>query len=360
MPNSHAHAATRVAVPLLWAIALWLALAPVVIAQPSDAPTSEAGLRTYTVVAGDTLFVIAQRFGVPLEEIIAANGQVLIIPQPSAVTRDENAMGEVHALPGDSVTSIAARVGQPPQELAAANNLELYARLFPGQPLRVPRSLLPQPPLRYGTITQVRVPDRLVQGRTGVVIVEARREGARRATWNDLPLTFLPLDAGGLRWFAYLPVPALIAPATYRFTLSYAAGNGLELSRSWMVSVAAGGYDSQVINLPPDRGALLDPALVQAEAAKVNQVWAIRTPSSYWFGPFSLPIGTEYPTTSPFGTRRSYNAGPFSDYHAGQDFGAPTGVPVLVPGDGVVALAEMLTVRGGAVIIDHGGGVLTG
>ncbi len=344
------------------ALALWLLLVPGLHAQ--DSP------RTYTVVAGDTLFVIAQRFGVSLDELVAANGitnpdrleigQVLIIPTPGAGPAGVPTTGDVRALPGDTIASIAQRTGQSPEELAASNGLSVYARLFPGQPLQVPRAAIPEPPLRYGAITQVRVPERLVQGRTGVVIVEARRNVTLSATWNDLPLTFLPLDAEGRRQFAYLPVPALIAPASYWLTVSYLTGDGLSVSRSWMIPVAAGGYDSQVINLPPDRGALLDPALVQAEAAKVNAVWSERTPVTYWTGPFSLPIGAEYPTTSPFGTRRSYNAGPFSDYHAGQDFGAPTGVPVFVPGDGVVLLVEMLTVRGGAVIIDHGGGVLTG
>src|SRR3954469_12227122 len=55
---------------LLWALflGLWLAFLPrqVVLAQ------SEA--RSYTVVSGDTLFEIAQRFGITLDELSAYNG----------------------------------------------------------------------------------------------------------------------------------------------------------------------------------------------------------------------------------------------------------------------------------------------
>src|SRR6185369_6256859 len=72
------------------------------------------------------------------------------------------------------------------------------------------------------------------------------------------------------------------------------------------------------------------------------------------------PIAEAYETTSPFGTRRSYDGGPINSYHAGQDFGAPPGVTVTAPADGVVALAEPLQVRGNAVLIDHGHGVFTG
>src|SRR5690606_17386730 len=72
------------------------------------------------------------------------------------------------------------------------------------------------------------------------------------------------------------------------------------------------------------------------------------------------PVSSQYVTTSPFGTRRSYNSGPVASYHEGQDFAVPEGVPVLAPGNGTVALAEALNVRGNAVILDHGQGVFTG
>lgn len=355
--------------------ALWLALLLLHLqAAPLVAQTTADGTQTYTVVAGDTLFVIAQRFGVSLDDLIAANGivdpnrleigQVLIIPAPgvSATAQPLDGLETtlLRARPGDTVTSIAAGIGQSPTDLAEANALPLHARLFPGQPLRVPRDALPEQPLRFGAIQAVDFPERLLQGRTGMVTVSARRDVSLNGTWNGLPLTFLPVDGDARRQFAYLPVPALIAPSAYWFTLSYTANNGLQLNQAWLVAVGDGAYERQEINLPPDRGGLLAPELVQAEFAMVSALWNERSPALFWPGAFSLPIGAEYPTTSPFGIRRSYNGGPYSDYHAGQDFGAPTGVPVLVPGDGIVVLAEMLTVRGGAVIIDHGAGVFSG
>lgn len=61
-----------------------------------------------------------------------------------------------------------------------------------------------------------------------------------------------------------------------------------------------------------------------------------------------------------YGARRSYNGGPYPTYHEGVDFSAYAGTPVMAPAAGTVALAEPLTVRGGAVILDHGLGVYTG
>ncbi|MDW8268706.1 MAG: M23 family metallopeptidase, partial [Anaerolineae bacterium] len=68
-------------------------------------------------------------------------------------------------------------------------------------------------------------------------------------------------------------------------------------------------------------------------------------------------IADGFRQTSPYGTKRSYNGGPVSSFHAGTDWGAPEGTPVWAPAHGTVVLAEMLDVRGGAVIIDHGLGV---
>jgi murein DD-endopeptidase MepM/ murein hydrolase activator NlpD len=101
---------------------------------------------------------------------------------------------------------------------------------------------------------------------------------------------------------------------------------------------------------------------MQIEEAKVAAAWNYYTPDLVLRTPFSRPIASEYATTSPFGTRRYYDSGAnsYTGYHAGQDYGAPVGVPVLAPAVGIVSLAEPLGTRGNAVIIDHGRGVFTG
>jgi murein DD-endopeptidase MepM/ murein hydrolase activator NlpD len=82
------------------------------------------------------------------------------------------------------------------------------------------------------------------------------------------------------------------------------------------------------------------------------------TPRRYFGGLMGLPCAA--PVTSPFGSRRSYNGGALQAIHAGTDFAALPGAAVYAPAAGVVALAEPLTVRGNAVIIDHGWGIFTG
>jgi murein DD-endopeptidase MepM/ murein hydrolase activator NlpD len=341
----------------------------------SGAARAQDGERqSYTVVAGDTLFVIAQRYGIPLEALIAANniadanllevGQVLVIPTAAEAAQFAGVpaaeVTRVYARPGDTLAALAARYGLLPDDLASLNTISPTARLFPGQPLAIPSDAeLPQP-LRFGAITSVDLPERLIQGRTGRVVVRTRRPLSVEGLWNGLPVSFSPVAGDPAAQFAYLPAPALIEPSSYWLSLSYTAANGLVLSQAWPIAVGAGPYESQIIELPPDRGALLDPALVQSELEKVVAAWSPRTPQLLWSAVLSRPIDLQYATTSPFGTRRAYGGGPVDSYHAGQDFGAPPGVPVVAPGDGVVVLAEPLQVRGNAVIVDHGRGVFTG
>ncbi|MCB9147377.1 MAG: peptidoglycan DD-metalloendopeptidase family protein [Caldilineaceae bacterium] len=338
---------------------------------------------SYTVVAGDSLSAIAGRFGVTVDDLVALNniadpalievGQVLLIPGAAS----GETLGEVptilaNALPGETLLALAQRTLQDPAVLSALNNMSDTQRLFPMQPIRLPANgQLNLAELHLGAIQSVTLPDVLIQGRTGHLLVQSSRPLSLTATWNGLPIAFTPLTsapltetassaASALTEFALLPVPALLAPGPYTINLRYTARNGFVLQRDWQVTVAEGPYETQDIVLPDEKGGLLEPTLVEDELAKLTQVWSAVTPQLYWTGVFSLPISSEYATTSPFGTRRSYNSGPVASYHSGQDFGAPEGVTITAPAPGVVALAEPLNVRGNAVLIDHGRGIFTG
>ena len=324
---------------------------------------------SYTVQSGDTLAVIAERFGIAVETLSALNnitdpnliqvGQILLIPSADG-TLAAVPTAQVMANPGDTLLTVANRYGQDPQVLTTLNAITLTTRLFPGQPVALPLAAAPNAPTAFGAITGLTTPANVVQGRTGRVVVESSHPLSLTATWNGLPLAFTAQAADQLRQFTLLPAPALIAPAPYTFTLTYTAGNGLALTTQRLIAVVAGPYESQEILLPDEKGGLLAPELVNDELALMSGVWSQLTPTLWWSTVFTRPIGSQYETTSPFGTRRSYNGGPYSSYHAGQDFGAPEGVPILAPAPGTVALAAGLQVRGNAVLLDHGRGIYTG
>ncbi|NJN82349.1 MAG: peptidoglycan DD-metalloendopeptidase family protein [Caldilineaceae bacterium] len=325
---------------------------------------------SYTVVAGDTLGAIATRFGVSLEELVALNGiqdvnlvnvgQVLLIPGGAETTLNAVNTVQVRALPGESLVALAARHTLEPTVLSALNGLDTSARLYPGQAVRIPSGQTLPEALRFGAIQSVQAPASLVQGayRPRLRQLGSRDRCDRILEW---PADQLRTSDGQVtRQFAFLPTPALLDPAPYEFALTYTTSGGIPVTRSWQIPVVEGPYDSQEIVLPDDKGDLLDPTVVQEELAKLTNVWSQVSPTLQIWDRFARPIAEEYATTSPFGTRRSYNGGPYASYHAGQDFGAPEGALVLAPAAGVVVLAEALAVRGNAVVIDHGLGVFTG
>jgi murein DD-endopeptidase MepM/ murein hydrolase activator NlpD len=134
------------------------------------------------------------------------------------------------------------------------------------------------------------------------------------------------------------------------------AGRSTGITTGIIVENGRFGYER--IDLPASRASLLDPAVVATERERLDALRNTFTPQRYWVSAFQRPcMGT---ISSYFGAHRAYSGGPYTSYHSGVDFRAPGGTPVYAPAGGIVALAEPLAVRGNAVVIDHGWGVLTG
>lgn len=112
-----------------------------------DQSSAPVGPNDYVVVAGDTLFSIAQRFGTTVEAIQRANGiinpamisvgQRLTIPQGSSDTPSSQP-GTYVVQAGDTLYGIAAALGRSVQDLIAANNLSEPYLIVPGQVLIIP------------------------------------------------------------------------------------------------------------------------------------------------------------------------------------------------------------------------------
>lgn len=338
---------------------------------PGQAILAQGEAETYTVQPGDTLGLIAGQFGVSVNDLAAANGiedvnvlevgQVLVIPGADGMLPPAPWL-TIAAHPRQTLASIAADYGMDLGQLAAFNKLRESTRLFPGQPIRIPSDYAQAVGVNFGAIRVTAQPNRLAQGRTGLLRLETTRPVQVNVDWNGLTLPLIPdpTRADEAAWFVPVPVPALIALGRYDLVIEYTAANGRALTHTLPVNVFDGGYTTQNIVISDEKSGLLAPEVVQAEESMVRQIWTTVTPELRWSDLFARPIAEEFPTTSPFGTRRSYNSGPVSSYHAGQDFGAPEDVPVYAPASGTVVLAEALNVRGNAVIIDHGRGIFTG
>lgn len=116
------------------------------VATPTPSPTATPGVMTHTVSFGDTLFSIAQAYGVTMEAIAAANGltypyliyvgQELVIPEAGEVTP---VAGQVYVVQyGDTLFSIAQAYGTSVEALAQANGLTYPYIIYVGQTLVIP------------------------------------------------------------------------------------------------------------------------------------------------------------------------------------------------------------------------------
>ncbi len=174
-------------------------------------------------------------------------------------------------------------------------------------------------------------------------------------TVNGRRLTFARNEHG---YWALAGFGALARPGSYPVTITGTLADGRPVRDALQVAVVEAGYPTENLQLSPEVSRLLDPKLIAAEREQLMAIFTVITPRKLWAGPFQLPLNSKI--TSPFGTRRSYNKGPVNSYHEGTDFRGTVGTPIRAPAPGRVVLAEKLTVRGNAVLLDHGLGVYSG
>ncbi len=210
---------------------------------------------------------------------------------------------------------------------------------------------------RDGMPSEVRVSTSSVyQGGTLMVTVTEAQSGSATVFGRASPLA--PLG-GGLVGFVGFGTEDPPGPAVV--TVSYTSAGGSErVTRP--ITVVRTRWTVDYIDLPPGVGELLDPVLVAAEERLLATMYSGDT-ARKWDGAWIVPLdlsGHHVGISGYFGEQRSFNGGPVGGHHGGTDIGADSGTPVGSTNTGVVVLAARLTVRGNMVIIDHGGGVLSG
>jgi murein DD-endopeptidase MepM/ murein hydrolase activator NlpD len=129
-----------------------------------------------------------------------------------------------------------------------------------------------------------------------------------------------------------------------RVSASDQLGNSAVLERELLVQPA----DFPAEDLDLDPGSIGEEARA-AENARLSEIYGRPNGPRKWDGRFRSPV--EGDITTEFGTRRSY------EFHPGTDFAAPRGAPVRAPANAVVAFVGSVPARGNVLVLDHGAGV---
>ena len=336
----------------------------------------------YIVEEGDTLWEIAQRFGVPLDNLAGYNGILnpgqLSVGTELVIPGMEEVQGILvtETIPyGENLRSLSRRYHLPPGRLARLNRLTSPNELYSGSDLILPDSnvvvlptrrvslspsqsllelavlqnanpwrlvlsndlvgmaeVLPADVLRLpddaamdgpggfpGEIRTVEVsPSPLRQGGTTVIRLESDSEIDLRGRLIDHELHFFKDLDEG--FVALQGIHALTRPGFYPLTVSGEIKNGTSLGFSQMVYIQDGGYSFETLTVPPET---IDPDITKPEDSLWNSLPVEYTSQRMWEGIFEVPVvsaTSDVCFSSYFGNRRSYNGSPYNYFHTGLDF----------------------------------------
>jgi murein DD-endopeptidase MepM/ murein hydrolase activator NlpD len=387
---------------------------------PTVQPTQITG-PTYIVAEGDTLTLIANRFGLKLDDLMSANGisdanqinvgQSLIIPGLEGIT----GILETELISyGETLQSVSRQHQVSEVFLRHLNKITSPAELYAGVGFVLPKpedgqnslnsrfgladgeSLL-ELSIRKGTnpwkVSQQNSLAGTWDGIAGDVLFGD--SGTNEAVANGMPPAFqevvlrdMPFKQGGtaeitiktdpanqlsgilvdkpLKFFpgengtqvALQGVNAMLTPGPYPLQLTATLPDGSTQTFTQNVLVRSGFYPNDpVLIVDPS---FIDPAVTEPENEQVAAIAGNASPEKFWSGIFGSPAAFPDCFTSRFGNRRSYNNSEYIYYHTGLDFCGGVGLPITASADGVVVFAGPLTVRGNATIIDHGHGIFSG
>lgn len=318
---------------------------------------------TFTLPVGETLRSVQRRYHIDLETLARLGGVIsssqVYVGYPLLVASDGSEdFQSARMVVGQqtSLLEIAAETGGNPWAIAAHNQLANPQFPLPGDVLLLPDTNDPGPGALPSPLSiQVRRGN-FTQGKTTVIEISAAGQPLLlNGSLIDKELTFI--DTGAGKFTALQGVHALTHPGPYPLVIRGQLADGTLFELAQMVAVRDGGYESEKITVDP---AMLEPKLDAAEFEYIALVTSPVTPEKMWSGLFVYPSHLEFFINSHYGTRRSYNGSPYNYFHSGTDLGGGEGTEVLAAARGMVVFTGQLQIRGNATIIDHGWGIYTG
>ena len=389
--------------------------------SPAKAQDGSQDEPYYIVQEGDSLWEIAARFGVSLEDLQRANnvsdpGQVvigarLVIPGLTGVS---GRLDTVAVAYGETIRSLSRHYALSGVTLARLNHFVSPSELYAGATLIVPMTenqnlalagranlasgqsllelplvgnedpwslaldinlpgtwtVLPGDVLRVAGDSQTDAPNGLPDAITKVEVDPLLMIQGGTAVIKVYAAPGITMR-GSLadRTLNFFPqeygyvalqgIHALTPPGPYPLALEGELPNRqrFAFSQDVLIQDANFVYDPS-LEVDP---VTIDPSVTNPEMELWESLGTPVTPEKMWDGLLASPVPAELTNcrTSFFGTRRSYNGSAYDFFHGGLDFCGQVGTELYAVAAGKVVYTGLLTVRGMVTVIDHGWGVYT-
>ncbi len=320
----------------------------------------------YAASFGEDIDIIAEKFGATPQEILRENhllspssivgGRPIRVFSRTGSSTPADAPGLPHVVQaGETLANIAARYGLTAAAIMQANDLQDGLSLYTGMRLRIPTFTEDDYADIPGLWQDVRFNNFPIrQGDTVALYIEYLEPGTpfgrmTSASGELIPLRFIPEGDG---YTTLIGFDAFAQPGEWKLVVG---GEGD--ARPWDLFetefvVASAGFGTQYIPIADDV------ELRNTENTFLNTIFIDSNPEPYWTDVFRIPITGS--VSAGYGDARSYDNGPIYAFHSGIDFRGNIGTPIYSPAEGIVVFADELGLRGNALIVDHGMGVMTG
>ncbi len=320
----------------------------------------------HAVQIGDTWVALGKRYGVDPEQLQTASGYInrqrepaigstVIVPQTGTFT------GRLLRSADGGLWQTAVLNNTTPWQIVTENGLNspyhplFYQPLFIQTGIAFPRDL----PIGFKEIELSAVPARsgegiAFRGETAVPM----KVTAKLAMRGEQSHSEMDVTGNGRYQIGLTGTGAFYGRGEPELSIQTEINGRLSplWSQPWQIEDGAWAY--QELTYTGAAGTITQ-AQINEEMGRMALLWE---PNSgiEWTDSFHLPIADYLEVSSSYGTRRSIGGGWYATYHEGIDYSAYRGTPVMASAAGTVVLAGRLSVRGNAVIIDHGAGVYTG
>lgn len=326
-------------------------------------------LETQTMSYGETLRSLSRRYRLPEETLTRLNhftspnniypGATLVVPSQI----DNVSSGwRVGLRAGQSLLELAVLNDTNPWEYVLANDLLGTWSALSGDVLFSLDQEMDGPGALLDAIKGITIEDLpLIQGKTMVIRISGEPGMELSGSLDRREITFFSL---GDEYVGLLGLHAMTEPGLYPLNIAGKLppgepyfGEDFEFSQSVLIRDGDYPFDP-VLTVSPET---IDPKVTKPEDELWESLGVTISPDKMWDGTFQSPVPDIFEDcwTSLFGSRRSYNGGPYDYFHTGLDLCGGIGTEIYAPAHGQVVFAEPLTVRGKATVIDHGWGVYT-